>query len=169
MDMRLEHADSTASSAFSGRQAALYVGGAAFGNRMARTSASSSTRRGRIDTARHRKSLWAYSRFSSSMPSRVRPYVSSNVFGKSSNTLFILAGKVRHSLLAWQTTQRNLHYHVRINCEADMRCAYMPSDLSDNVSTTSRLSSSFHLRMLRSERTTDSMYLIMSSFCPFSS
>jgi hypothetical protein len=31
MEMRLEHADSTASSAFSGRQAALNVGGAALG------------------------------------------------------------------------------------------------------------------------------------------
>src|SRR6266576_1898523 len=117
MEMRQEHADSTASSAFSGRQAALNVGVAALGNRMARISASSLTRRGRIDTARHRKSRCAYSRFSSSMPSRVRPYVSSNVFGKSSNTLLILAGNVRHSLSTWHTTQRNLHDHVRVNCE----------------------------------------------------
>src|SRR6266852_9286155 len=111
--MRLVHADNTASSAFSGRQAALNVGGAALGNRMARTSASSSTRRGQMDTARHRKSRWAYSRFSSSLPSRVRLYVSSNVFGRSSNTLLILAGNVRHSLSAWQTTKRNLQDHAR--------------------------------------------------------
>src|ERR1700755_883014 len=112
MEMRLEHADSTASSEFSGRTAALNVGGADLGKRIARTSASSSTRRGRIDTARHRNSRWAYSRFSSSMPSKVRPYVSSNVFGKSSNTLVILAGNARHSLSTWQTTQRNLQNHV---------------------------------------------------------
>ena len=121
MEMRLEHADSTASSAFSGRQAALNVGGAALGNRMARTSASSSTRRGRIETARHRKSRWAYSRFSSSIPSRLRPYVSSNVFGKSSNTLRILAGNVRHSLSTWHTTQRNLRDHVTVNVKPKKR------------------------------------------------
>src|SRR6266567_5629761 len=172
MEMRLEHADSTASSAFCGRQAVLNLGSAALGNRIARTSASSATRRGRIETARHRKSRCAYSRFSSSMPSRVRLYVSSKVFGKSSNTLLILAGNVRHSLSNWQTTQRNLEDHVRVKLWGlgdKIRYAYMPSDFSDNVSTTRCLSSSFHLRILRSEWTKDSMYLIMSPFCPISS
>ena len=51
----------------------------------------------------------------------------------------------------------------------EIRYTYMPFDLWDKISTTSRLSSSFHLRMFRSERTTDSMYLIMSSFCLLSS
>src|SRR5258708_34288852 len=113
MAMRLEHADIDASYALSGGQAALNVGGAALGRRTAKTSASSSTRRGRMDTTRHRKSRWAYSRFSLSMPIRVRSYVLSNDSGKSSNTFRILAGKVRHSLSTWQTAQRNLQ-DVRI-------------------------------------------------------
>jgi hypothetical protein len=112
--MRLEHAEITASSAFTGRQAALNVGSSVLSNRIARISASSSTRRGRIDTARHRKSRCAYSRFSSSISSSVRPYDSSNVFGKSLNTLRILAGNVRRSLSTWQTTHRNLQHHVSI-------------------------------------------------------
>ena len=118
MEIRLEHAETTASSALSGRQAALNVGNSVFSNLIARISASSSTRRGRIDTVRHWKSRCAYSRFSSSIPSSVRLYVSSNVFGKSFNTLRILAGNVRHNLSIWQTTQRNLQYNVSIYREA---------------------------------------------------
>ena len=174
MEMRVEHAEITASSAFSGRQAVLNVGCSALSNRTARISASSSTRRGRIDTVRLRKSRCAYSRFSSSMPSRVRLYVSSNVFGKSFKTPRILAGKQRRSLSTWQMTHRNLQGHVSAYYEASRRkmnyeTTYMPSTLSDRVSMTKFLSSSFHLCMLRSERTTDLMYAIMSSFCPISS
>ena len=115
--MRLEHADITASSAFSGRQAALNVGIAFPLNRTARISASSSTRRGRIDTVRHRNSRRAYSRFSSSIPSRERPYVSSNVFGKSFNRLRMFTGNVQRSLSTWQTTHRNLQDHVSAHSE----------------------------------------------------
>ena len=110
--------DITASSALSGRQAGSNVGIDVPLNRTARTSASSSTRRGRIDTVRHWKSPWAYSRFSSSMPSRERPYVSSNVFSKSFNTLRMLTGKVRRSLSTWQTTNRNLRHHVSVHSES---------------------------------------------------
>src|SRR5712691_615871 len=46
---------------------------------------------------------------------------------------------------------------------------YMPSALLDRISTTSCLSSSFHLRMFQSERTIESMYSTMSFFCPISS
>src|SRR5260370_2787612 len=137
MVTRLEHADITASCALCGREGGLNAGGAALGNRTAMTSASSSTRRGRMDTTRHRKSRWAYSRFSSSIPIRVRSYVSSNVFGKSSNTFRILAGKVRHSLSILHTAQRNLQHHVSVICEAHNEMTYMQSTLTDSVSTTS--------------------------------
>src|SRR6266852_4392811 len=82
---------------------------------MARTSASSSTRRGRMDTVRHRKSRCAYSRFSSSMLSNIRLYDSSNVFGKSFKTFRILEGNVRSSRSAWWTTHLNLQDHVSVH------------------------------------------------------
>jgi hypothetical protein len=71
-----------------------------------------------VDTARHRKRRRAYFRFSLSMFSNVRSYVSSKLFGNSSKTLWILAGKLRRSLSIWQTTQRNLPHHVSTRLEA---------------------------------------------------
>src|SRR5579863_8899109 len=77
-------------------------------------SASSSTRSGRMDTARHRKRRWACSRFSLSMPNNVCSYVSSKLSGKSFKMPRILAGKQRRSLSSWHTIQRNLSHHVGI-------------------------------------------------------
>ena len=94
------------------------VGVAALSKRTAKISASSWTRRGRMETVRHWKRRWAYSRFSSSMPSSVRLYVSSRLFGKSSKTLRMPAGKQRRSLSIWHTTHRNLCDHVSVCCEA---------------------------------------------------
>ena len=116
--MRLEHADITASSVFSGRQSGLNIGVAVAPNRTAKISASSSTRRGRMETVRHRRSRWVYSRFSLSTPNSVCSYVSSKLSGRSSSTLRMLAGKVRHSLSIWQTTHRNLQDHVSVGSEA---------------------------------------------------
>jgi len=159
--MRLEHTETIVSSGYAGRRPVLSVGSASSSNRIARISASSSTRRGRGDSMIHRKSRCAYSRFSSSIPNRVRLYVSSNVFGKSSKTFRMLAGRVRRSLSTWQTIQRNLRDHVSVRREGyDQRTrhaiTYMPFtllDRPDSVSTTSCLSSLFHLRMLQSEWT----------------
>jgi len=67
METRLEQADNTASLASTGRQYGLNVGVAALSKRTAKISASSWTRRGRMETVRHWKRRWAYSRFSSSM------------------------------------------------------------------------------------------------------
>src|SRR6266403_1939707 len=53
------------------------------------------------------------------MPSRVRSYVSSNVFGRSFKTFRILAGRVRHRLSTWQTAHRNLQDKVRVQCRAE--------------------------------------------------
>src|SRR5882757_1964946 len=107
------------------------------------------------------------------MPCSVRLYVSSNVLGKSFRTFRILAGSVRHSLSTWQTIHRNLQDYVSAHpCLGQgtrYEMTYMPSAFSDSVSTTRLLSSSFHLLMFRSERTTELMYLTISSFCPISS
>jgi hypothetical protein len=61
------------------------------------------------------------------------------------------------------------HTSYNLRRETRYELTYMPSASSDSVSMTSCLSSSFHLRMFGSERTTNLMNLIMSSFCPISS
>src|SRR6267142_3750887 len=79
-----------------------------------------------METVRHWKRRWAYSRFSSSMPSSVRLYVSSRLFGKSSKTLRMPTGKQRRNLSIWHTTHRNLCDHVSVCCEA-------PHNVTENL------------------------------------
>lgn len=68
-----------------------------------------------MDTARHRKRRWAYSRFSSSMLSNVCPYVSSKVFGKTFNTIEKICNilkEVKDSVIARIDITSSLAYHT---------------------------------------------------------
>ncbi len=155
MAMRLEHAEKTASSASGGRQSASNIGDSSSSNLTARMSASSSTRSGRMDTARQRKRRCAYSRFSSSMLDSMCSYVSSKPFGKSFKMLRILAGKLRRSLSIWQTTHRNLGHHVSIMAKREVSKdanAHIPSAFSERVSITNCWSSFLHFFIFLSER-----------------
>ena len=128
------------------------------------------TRSGRIDTARHRRRRCAYCHY----PHRF-PAVCGHMFRPTS-----LVNRSRPPEY-WQEECDTVCQPGRPSGtfkimrasipkpKRDIRYPYMPSDLPDSVFTTSYLSSSFHLRMLRSERTKDSMYLIISPFCPLSS
>src|SRR5216684_7353184 len=66
-----------------------------------------------MDSARHWKRRWAYSCLSSAMPSSIRSYVSSKLFGNSFKARRILDGRQRLRTSSWQTAQRNLHYCMR--------------------------------------------------------
>src|SRR6266478_2039528 len=80
---------------------------------MANISASSSARSGRMDSARHLKRRCACPCLSRGIPSIIRSYVPSKVVGISSKAWWIADGKQRRRAASWQTTQRNLYYHVR--------------------------------------------------------
>src|SRR5258708_40183385 len=89
------------------------MGSSPSSNWIARTSASSSARSGRMGSARHLKSRCAYACLSRGIPSSMRSYVSSKLVGNSSRKRRITHGKQRRRASSWQTIQRNLHYHVR--------------------------------------------------------
>ena len=168
--MRLEHAESTASSALFSCQPVSNWGSTSPSNRTARISASSSTRSGLTDTERHWKSRCANFHFSSSIPSNVCSYVASNVFGKLSKVPRILEGKHRRRFSNCQYTHLNLKHLFGDCSEKAMRgIAYIPCALSESALMTNSLSSADHFRILRSECTTDLMYPKMSAFCPVSS
>ena len=111
--MRLEQAESTASSVYSGRQPFIRSGVVSDSNRIARTSASSSIRRGRKETTSHRNRRCACFHFSSGISNNVRSYVSSSVVGSSFRICRMLEGKHRRSVSNWQNTHLNLNYSMR--------------------------------------------------------
>jgi hypothetical protein len=113
MAMRLEHAESTASSVSSGRQPSIRSAVVSDSNRIARTSASSSIRRGRKEATSHRNRRCACFHFSSGISNNVRSYVSSSVVGSSFRIRRILEGKHRRSVSNWQNTHLNLNYSMR--------------------------------------------------------
>src|SRR6267154_4946293 len=108
-----------------------------------------------MDSARHRQRRCAYSCLSRDMPSSMRSYVSSKLIGNLSNARQIADGKQQRRASSWQTTQRNLHWHVRnimtwLSNDA-LTTAYMPPAFRESVSTTNSLSSSLHFRIFLSE------------------
>ena len=145
MEMGLEHTGITVTPGFSGRQAALNIG------------SDTSKLQGR--------------HLSSSMPSNTTICFFQSPLASHSATFRMLAGRVRLSLSIWQTIHGILQDHVSDDdCERqDMRwITYHPhSQAVYRASTTRFWFSSLHLRMLRSDRTTDLMYEITSSYCPF--
>src|SRR5258708_38001609 len=107
METRVEHAESTASSGFSGRQSSTRCV-ALEPNSIANISASSSARSGRIAATRPWKSRWACCHFCLGMLCRIRSYVSSRVVGNSFRAFRILGGMHRRRLSSWQYAHRNL-------------------------------------------------------------
>src|SRR6266581_6682551 len=112
-ETRLEQADSTASSWSSHRQSAINFGIPPVLKSNARTSASSSTRSGRLATARHCKSRYACSPFTLLISFRIRLYVSSSDLGNSSRVRRRLVGKQCRRTSNWQKTHRNLFENIR--------------------------------------------------------
>src|ERR1700761_4651207 len=113
METKLEQADSTASSGSSQRQSAINVGVLPALKSNASTSASSSTRSGRLATARHCKSRYACSPFALLISFRIRLYVSSSDLGSSSRIRRRLVGKQCRRTSNWQKTHRNLFETIR--------------------------------------------------------
>src|SRR6266702_3165527 len=118
-ETKLEQADSTASSWSSHRQSAINLGIPPVLKSNASSSASSSTRSGRVATARHCKSRYACSRFALLISFRIRLYVSSNDLGNSSRIRRRLVGKQCRRTSNWQKTQRNLFQNIRQRCDHD--------------------------------------------------
>src|SRR6266702_6240613 len=112
-ETKLEQADSTASSWSSHRQSVINFGITPVLKSNASSSASSSTRSGRLATARHCKSRYAYSRFALLISFRIRLYVSSNVLGNSLRIRRRLVGKQCRRTSNWQKTHRNLFRNIR--------------------------------------------------------
>src|SRR6266702_113808 len=111
-EIKLEQADSTASSWSSQRQSVINFGIAPVKSN-ASTSASSSTRSGRVATTRHCKSRYACSWFAILISFRIRLYVSSSDLGKSSRIQRRLVGKQCRRTSNWQKTHRNLFEYIR--------------------------------------------------------
>src|SRR6266702_6155685 len=112
-ETKLEQADSTASSWSSHRQSAINFGIPPALKSNVSTSASSSTRSGRLATARHCKSRYACSRFALLIPFRIRLYFSSSDLGNSSRVRRRLVGKQCRRTSNWQKTHRNLFKNLR--------------------------------------------------------
>src|SRR6266702_3388139 len=119
MVTKLEQADSTASSWSSQRQSAINFGIPPLLKSNASTSASSSTRSGRLATARHCKSRYACSRFALLISFRIRLYVSSSDLGNSSRIRRRLVGKQCRRTSSWQKTHRNLFQNIRQRYDYD--------------------------------------------------
>ena len=107
-ESNVEHVDSTASRGSSRRQSSRNFGICPALKSNARSSASSSTRRGRQTTATHKNSLRANSQFVSLISHNVRSYVPSNVAGNSSRACRIRPGRQLLRYSSWQYTHRNL-------------------------------------------------------------
>src|SRR5712672_481959 len=75
MAIKLEHVEDTASSGSAGRQSSSYFGTGPSSNAIAKISASSSTRSGRKDSARHAKRRRAKSWLEPGMPCEMRSYL----------------------------------------------------------------------------------------------
>ena len=120
MIIKLEHADITASSGCSQRQPRFSFGIPSVLKPIARTSAISSTRSGRIATARlcsnRRACTWLCFPISLS----IRSYVLSRLSGNSSMTRWMLDGRACCRTSNWQITQWNLFYVYKIRLCAEM-------------------------------------------------
>ena len=109
MEIKQEHDDRSACSWSSHRQPVFNVGiSSPTSKSTARTSASSSTRSGRVATTRHCNKRRALSMFGFLISRSTRSYVSSNDFGNSSSVRRTLDGKQCRRVSSWQNTQRNL-------------------------------------------------------------
>src|SRR5712672_29888 len=113
MAIKLEHVEDTASSGSAGRQTSSYFGTGPSSNAIAKISASSSTRSGRKDSARHAKRRRAKSWLDPGMPCKMRSYVSSKPSGMLSRARRIAEGKVFIRACSWQTIHRNLYESMR--------------------------------------------------------